>query len=312
MAEEYAGIVSEIRDLVETYKTPEIRTLIEPGTGVEAIVRVAEDGTFAVDDEIFDQYRPHPKRRRGVANFTKVSSLIDHVNRFKNEDSALFASDGRDRPSIVAVLNYHDAVNDLNGEATPIEPKPRFGDHRSVFRFPLSDEWAAWTGNDGKPMTMATFARFLEDRIIDVVDPSGDFKPSEDLQQFINICGGKTASPAKLIELSRGLQVFENSVVGEAIKLSSGESQIEFKSEHVDAKGKPLNVPGLFLIAIPVFKHDVRYRIAARLRYRKTSEGLFFIYDLWRVDNAFDTALSEACEIIRDKTGLPLFYGSPE
>lgn len=312
MAEEYAGVIAEARALVETYKKPEFQTIEEPGTGVKALVTIDGDGVNSVDDGVFADYRDHPKRRQGTATFTKVESLIDHVNRFKNEDSALFAADSRSAPSICAVLDYHDAVNDANGEPTPIDPTPRFGDHRSLFRFPLSDEWSAWNGSNAKAMSMVGFASFMEDRIVDVLDPDTGGELGEELQRFIALCGGKIASPAKLIELSRGLQVFENSVVGEMTKLSSGEAQIEFKSEHVDAKGKPLNVPGLFLIAIPVFKHGERFRIAARLRYRKTAEGIVFWYELWRSEQVFDTAFSEACEAVRSKTGLPLFYGSPE
>lgn len=312
MAEEYAGVLTEARNLIETYRKPEFQRIEEPGTGMNALVTIDKDGVHAVDDSVFAPYRSHPKRREGTATFTKVESLIDHVNRFKNEDSALFACDNRSTPSIAAVLDYHDAVNDENGEATPLDPKPRFGSHRSLFRFPLSDEWAAWNGSNAKPMSMSGFASFLEDRIVDVLDPDAGGGLGEELQRFIALCGGKIASPAKLIELSRGLQVFENSVVGEMTKLSSGEAQIEFKSEHVDAKGKPLNVPGLFLIAIPVFKHGERFRIAARLRYRKTAEGIVFWYELWRAEQVFDTAFSEACEVVRSKTGLPLFYGSPE
>jgi hypothetical protein len=106
--------------------------------------------------------------------------------------------------------------------------------------------------------------------------------------------------------------VNERSAVKEAINLSSGEAQVQFAAEHLDDAGQPLRVPGLFLIGIPVFLHGPLYRIAARLRYRKTPAGLVFFYQLWRADRTFDHAFREACERVRIETELPLLFGRPE
>lgn len=253
---------------------------------------------------IFDEYRLNPRTREGSATLTSIESLIDHVNRFKDADSALFAVDDRANPSITAVLDYHRA-----GAAA----EPRFGRHRSLFQFPLSDEWKAWTKSDGETFSMGEFAAFLEDRIIDVLDliPGEDSLP-EDMQRFVNTVGGSIASPSKLIELSVGLKVNEQSAVKEAINLSSGEAQVQFIAQHVDDAGQPLRVPGLFLIGIPVFRHGPHYRIAARLRYRKTPVGLVFFYQLWRADRVFDHSFREACERVRVETDLPMLFGKPE
>lgn len=303
MAEEYAGVIAEARDLIEDKMLPDLREVIEPGTDVKALALVTKDGVNNVDDSLFDEYRGKPKRRKGYAHFTKIESLIDHVNRFKDDDTALFANDARATPSIAAVLDYHRAG---------AEADPRFGEHRSVFKFPLSDEWQAWTGANAKPLPMKQFARFLEDRIIDVIDMiPGEDTLGETLQKYVDLCGGKVASAAKLIELSRGLKVYQNVVVDESANISSGETQVQFSNEHVDSKGRPLNVPNVFLIAIPVFKHGPLYRIAARLRY-DVGEGIKFAFELWRIDAAFDDAFGEAVERVRVETELPLFYGSSE
>lgn len=187
------------------------------------------------------------------------------------------------------------------------------GKHRAVFPFPLSDEWKAWQEQDKKPMSMIDFAAFLEDRIVDVLDmiPGEDSLP-EDMQKFVNAIGGRIASPSRLLELSVGLKVHEKAAVSEAVNLASGEAQIQFVSEHVDASGAPLKVPNLFLIGIPVFRNGQFYRLAARLRYRKSSSGLLFWYDLWRADRVFDHAFRDGCERARVETDLPLLFGTPE
>lgn len=301
--EESQSTVADLRDLIETYLRPEIRPVTEPDTQTVAPVIIDRGEPRAIPEEAFDAFRASPKRRRGAASFTKIEGLIDHINRFKDADSAIFAADDRSKPSLTAVLDYHRAGADAS---------PRFGVHRSVFRFSLSDEWTAWTRANKAPMPMAKFAAFLEDRIIEVIDPSAGDPLPEELQKYIALRGGKVATGAKLVELSRGMHVFENAVVGETVNLASGEGVIEFRSEHVDAKGRPLNVPGLFLIAIPVFRHGDLYRIAARLCYRKTGEGLVFWFELWRADQAFDDAFANACERVRTETELPLFFGTPE
>ena len=61
-----------------------------------------------------------------------------------------------------------------------------------------------------------------------------------------------------------------------------------------------------------MFRHGDPWRIAARLRYRKTDEGLVFWYELLRADLTFDTAIKEACERAAAATDLPLFFGAPE
>tara|TARA_R110000782_G_scaffold167129_9_gene259345 strand:+ start:78777 stop:79697 length:921 start_codon:yes stop_codon:yes gene_type:complete len=299
-----SGTASEVRKIIEDYSVPDLQVLKEPGTDVEAIALITPNGARAVGAEVFDEYRLVPKRRYGTAMLTAIESLIDHVNRFKDGDSALFAVDDRDNPSITAVLDYHR----IGSEATP-----RYGMHRSLFQFPLSDEWKAWTKSDGEMFGMADFAAFLEDRIIDVLDLiPGEDSLGEDLQRFVNTVGGSIASPSKLIELSVGLKVNERSAVKEAINLASGEAQVQFVSEHVDDAGQPLRVPGLFLIGIPVFNQGPIYRLAARLRYRKTPGGLVFFYQLWRADRTFDHSFREACERVRVETELPLLFGKPE
>lgn len=303
-AKETAGIVAEVRSIVETYSRGQLETLKEPGSNVEALALITTNGARPVPADVFDMYRVAPKSRQGTAEFTAIESLIAHVNRFKDQDSALFAIDDRDNPSITAVLDYHRAGADAD---------PRFGRHRSQFKFPLSDEWREWNKHDDKAFSMGEFAAFLEDRIIDVLDliPGEDSLP-EDMQRFVNTVGGTIASPSKLIELSVGLKVNEQSAVKEAINLASGEAQVQFVSQHVDEAGQPLRVPGLFLIGIPVFKNGPHYRLAARLRYRKTPGGLVFFYQLWRADRVFDHSFREACERVQVETELPMLFGKPE
>lgn len=298
--------IKAVKDLVEEHFEPKLVELTDPITGTEALGYVDRDGVHAVPASVFDDYLDMPRRRKGTAVLLSLDSLIAHAIRFKGESSIIFADDDRTKPSLTTVLDYH---------AAGADSQPSFGQHRSAFAFPLSDEWKAWAETDKKPMPMAEFSAFLEDRINDVLYfvPDEDELP-EDLKKFINISGGVSsiATPERLVELSRGLRINEASAVREVINLQSGEGQILFQSEHSDEHGLPLRVPSLFLIAIPVFRNDGLYRIAARLRYRKTPGGIVFWYELWRADRVFDHAFRMACDRVRTETDLPLLFGKPE
>jgi hypothetical protein len=306
MDTEHSLAIEQIANFIDEKSKPSISYEAEPGTEVLAPVVIDHSGVKPLPASTFDDYRTAPVRRKGTATLNSLDSFIAHAIRFKDADSLIFADDRREAPSLTSVLDYHRAGSDAS---------PRFGQHRGHFAFPLSDEWKAWSKMDAKPMPMREFAAFIEDRVIDVLHliPEEDELP-EDLQKFVSACGGTEgiATPQRLVELSRGLQVNEDSVVKEAIRLTSGEGQVLFQSEHRDATGAPLRIPSLFLLALPVFRNDGLYRLAARLRYRKTAEGIVFWYDLWRADRVFDHAFTLACERARIETGLPLLLGKPE
>jgi hypothetical protein len=304
------GVIKEARDLIEDYGKAEFTTFTVSDGGQDLTIPAVVQGTelHILRPSEIEDWRTRPRFRAGTASLLTVESLIEHVNRFKDDDSVLFANNDRASPTITAILDYH---------PKGATAAPRFGKHRAHYAFPLSDEWIAWHASNGlkRAMPMAEFAEFLEDRIVDVIVliPDEDSVP-EELQKFINSLGGvdTIATPNKLMELSRGLQVYEDSALKQAVKLSSGEGELSFEVTHRDQDGKPLKVPSLFLIAIPVFKNGPLYRIAARLRYRKGPEGVIFWYDLWRSERSFDDAFNEGCERVEVETGLPLLLGKPE
>lgn len=102
-------------------------------------------------------------------------------------------------------------------------------------------------------------------------------------------------------------------VVGESIKLSSGEGKITLSSTNttLDEQGVVIVVPTMFAIGIPVFDNGVPYQILARLRYR-AKPRLTFWYELWRTNRVFDHAFNEAVEQVQNETQRTVWLGSPE
>lgn len=306
-------LINAIKDLVEDQQRAHVVGIKDPVSGKATNVILAPDGTVTpLPASTYEDYLDEPRYRRGTSTLTSLDSFIAISNRFRDDHSAVFACDDRDKPSLTTVFDYNPA-NVHGGEGVGIEEsRPRFGRHRARFAFPLSDEWQAWNAANAQQMDMPTFAAFLEDRIVDVAAP-GELPLNADQQKFIDRIGGRdlVATPSDLITLSRGLKINENATITNEVNLASGEGQIHFGTEHTDASGAPLRIPTSFVLAIPAFRNDALYAVVARLRYRPRPVLRFF-YELYGVERIFDHAFHEATQKVNEATGLPIYLGSPE
>lgn len=94
--------------------------------------------------------------------------------------------------------------------------------------------------------------------------------------------------------------------------MQSGEGGLVFEEAHQGAGGTKVNVPKVFLIAIPLFdKSPFHYRIPVRIRYRLDSGLIKWTFSLFGADDVIDEAIKEAATHVHEGTSLPLFYGTP-
>lgn len=293
---------SENKDLIDAIeKYVGVQTIeAKRGEQIADILVLPAGKTAQGIKKFLDEYRDRPERREGTATLTTLDSFIEHVNRHKDDNSAVFVDVANTKdPKLVAVIDYN--------EAGP-KAQARFRRHQAIYQFPVSDEWKAWTGCKDQ-MAQAAFAEFLEERIVDIMDPSAVGKAAK---EFADTVGIKLAGPSRIMELSRGLSVRVNSKASNAINLSSGEGQVSFEETHQGQDGGPINIPGGFVIGIPVFRNGAPYSIPVRLRYRVQGGAVVWWFSLQRVDRVWDDAVGEAASAAKDKTGLPVFFGRPE
>lgn len=260
-----------------------------------------------------------PARRRGTAQLLTLASLIGWANRFKGENSALFADTDPTAPSLICVADYH-----LAGPADPAsdgtDSTARHGQHRGAYKFPVSDEWAAWTAISGKAMSKDDLAEFLTDHARDLLDPTphlltgnGEAEPWEiAMRREAKLQATRFGQVLDLLQISRSLSIRETSDLTLVKNQQTGEQQVQFLNEHRDPEGRPIDIPGLFLIAIPVFRGGAAYRLAVRLQYRKSGPNIAFTLTIHDRSRAFDDAIGEAMDMAKAVTGLPLFEGRPE
>lgn len=245
-----------------------------------------------------ESYRLHPRRKKGTAEAQTFASFCELTNRHKTEHSAIFADADWRKPSFTAVIDYHHLGKD---------GQPAYGGHRVHYAFPLSEEWQAWTKMNGQKMTQEDFACFLEDRVAELASPTEEERIWLERDFATTI-----ATPSQLVELSRGLQVNVASKVKAAHTLANGEGQIVWEESHQDADGKPLKVPGIFILSCPPFFMGDKVRIPVRLRYRASGGVVVWFYQIYRPDQFITEHVRHALFDAHERTGLPTYEGKPE
>jgi uncharacterized protein YfdQ (DUF2303 family) len=269
------------------------------GDGLPEAVPVGFDRTgqkFVSLKALIEEHRIQPARRKGTASVETLKSFVDLVNRHKDAQSALFGKTSWPEPRLTAVLNYDAA-----------DAEARFGDHRVVYAFPLTDEFKAWVGGNGKLMSQADFAAFLEEHAAELAAPY-----DADKSNYEPLFRETFATPSEMLSLSRELEVFVESRAKQGIRLQSGERVVEFAEEHQNAKGEKVVIPGIFMVSVPAFVDGSNVRIPARLRYRIAGGDIKWFYQLYRWESFLREEVEHALADAAKETGLPAFEGAPE
>lgn len=290
-----------IRELAEKSTETKIVDVPTVGLGVGLPPSVPmlwnhEDQRVITVKAEIEQWRIRPERAVGTAKVDTLASFVDLINRHKTADTAIFARAQWPKPLLMAVVDYH-----------KVDHEPAWGRHRISYEFPLTEEFTAWVNGNGKAMSQLDFAHFLEDHAAELAAPT----EGED-NAFGKMFKERFATPAELITLSRGLEVFVGARIKRQERLQSGERVIEFTSENRDAEGKQIDVPGVFMISVPPFVDGGPVRIPARLRYRAGQGDVTWFYQLYRWEYWLRQQVKSDMEHAAMETALPAYEGAPE
>lgn len=269
---------------------------------------VPRDGGSSIVDltPMITPYLQRPAARTGTANVQTLEAFIALVNRHKGAHSAIFGDGNWRAPKLLAVIDYHDPAESGDGEQS-LDPVARHLKHRIAYAFPLHELWKTWLSADGVTMSQGDFAEFIEEHLPELSSPTLAQSAEADRDYQTTI-----ATPSDMLTLSRGLEVVVGSKVKNSQRLQSGEGEILFETDHRDAAGKPLKVPGMFMINVPVFEGGDAVSFQVRLRYRVKEGNVTWAFKLLRPDLYIDGAVTGAFERVRAETTLPLYLGTPE
>lgn len=283
------------------------------------------DGDQRVVDLLphMEPYFQRPLARKGTATALTLLSFIDLVNRHKGVSSAVFGDPNWRKPTATAVIDYHDQVPEPGSDdrvAQPadsppsrsLDPYARHGKHRIHYAFPLDEAWQAWVKIhdrcvNGLPLDQHEFAEWIEDHIMDIGSPT-----AVEEAEIKRLFGATVATGADMMTLSRGLEVNEKVAVKTAVKLASGEGEIQFERAHTDKAGGAVKVPGFFMLNVPVFYLGDPVTVPVRLRYRVSEGVVTWLMLMHRPDIHVTGAVQAAFDKIRTETNLPLYEGSAE
>lgn len=296
-----AHAIELVRKMAEGAAKPEIVPVATKGLG-EGLPDLVPVGfnratqQFASLKMLIEEQRQAPARRRGTATVDTLESFVALIDRHKDAESVIFGRCSWPEPKLTAVLNY-----DREGGAA------RFGDHRIVYAFPLTDEFKAWVNADARPMDQEVFAAFIEEHAAELSAPS-DGERSEYERLFKEVF----ATPSEVLELSRHLEVFIGARAKRGVRLQTGERTIEFAEEHHNAKGEKVTIPGIFMVSVPAFIDGDAVRLPARLRYRIAGGDIKWFYQLYRWEFYLREQVGYNLKDAATRTGLPAFEGAPE
>ena len=282
------------------------------GAGAASVASVPTGRTLVDLKPFLDKYATKPDRRVGQATLQDLDSLAAWANRHKDAGSVLFCNVHPSNPSMTVYIDYH-----MEGEDN--EASARFGGFKGHYAFPLEKRWKEWMEKDGKFISQVDFADFIDDHVNDLLAPAvnvdGNGAPlatqPDEVSRFLAMVGGRTAQPNEVVTLSRGLAVTASGKASMKVDIQSGEVSAMFEEVHTDSNGVKLDVPKLFLIAIPVFHlTNLFYRVPVRIRYRVAEGKVVWQFKMFGAAEIFDQAVRDAAAKVQEATGLPLFYGT--
>jgi len=234
--------------------------------------------------EMLEKLMPNPARKVGTVTLSDLNSFIDYVKRDGSLAScriyaAVDVIEGK--VSFTAVLNDHE------------EEKAHWRDYRTVYTPAKSVEWLTWMKSDGKPMTQADFAKFLEDNVKDIASVAG------------------MPSGAQMLAMALDFEAKQEVIIKSSTRLQSGTVAFSYVDKEDDATVKRMEVFQRFTLGLAPFFNGAAYQLAARLKYKHNSGKLSFWYELVRPDLVLQDATSDLIKTIKEQTGFPVYYGNP-
>lgn len=215
----------------------------------------------------------HPLRKRGTVQVFDAASLNTIMAENADHAITVYVDRNPTEPAVVAVLNGHGAKG------------PGWGDFRASINFRATPQWLKWAGIDGRLMSQQDFANFIEDNLLDVLDPA----------------------PADMLEISRSLMVTRTTEYKSVTRPKSG--LIQFKNESADTFAESTRVPDeITLLLSPLFGVPPQ-SVTARFRYRIEGGALKLGVKLQRIEELMDAIMRDVLGAIVLPPGAVMVEG---
>lgn len=220
-----------------------------------------------------------PDHVRQAVALQTTDSLVEYINRYKSEDTMLFADIGTD--TIVAAIDYHAREEGAVAEARHVA-------HRATLTLSRSIEWTEWNRISGHLFDQLQFARFIEENAADIRAPDG----------------------AELLECIRDLQAHRKVNFTKAVRTSSENENFEY-SEETTAKTKSggIEIPTKFKLGIPVYFGQGDNELFAFLRWKLGDGALTLGIQLHRPEHVRQAVFQAIVTDVAERTECLAVFG---
>lgn len=224
-------------------------------------------------------YLDYPTRKKGSIILFDVDSFNTYLGaNAKPGETIIYVDRDLGEPSITAVLNDNSSAN------------PGFRDFRATLQFRKTPQWKKWQAMDGKMVSQEMFSEFVEENMLDILDPPG----------------------AQMLEIVTYLQVTRAVDFKSAVNLGNGNVQFQ-NLESTDAKVSTglLTIPTIFVLALAPIMGGPTFKIEARFRFRLADGKLSLGLKLQRLEDVMEQVFDDVVQNMTLETGVLMVSGKP-
>lgn len=242
--------------------------------------QLPDGGMMIVIPEGYQGERIEPKDPPRIKQAITVhdrDSFVAYVNRFKTDDTRIFAEPGflADGPArMVAVIDYHGAA------------RPDHGVHTVTYTLRYAEQWQRWTALQGRPLKQAEFAELIEESRADIVAPDA----------------------ATLLDIVRVFKASKKVDFDSVVYLQNGDVRLGYE-ERTEQKGSSGPLPETMQLGIPVYFWGVSYKVPMFVRYRVGQGSVAFQLKIDRPDVIEDAAFTEMVKAVSEATSIDAYLG---
>ncbi|HWU31020.1 MAG TPA: DUF2303 family protein [Microbacterium sp.] len=224
------------------------------------------DGSLEVVDT--DDYAEHPRRKEAKRSVTDATSFVTYVNRHADARTEVYAHTNTSK--VVAVIDSHDEAGAY----------PGWQKHRVSLDLEHSKAWIAWAEADGKLFEQDVFADFIDDRYLDVIDPTA----------------------ARMIDIARSFQAHTKVTFDSTIREASGDVKLNFTEDTAARAGQKgeIEIPAKIQLALRPYVGGPIYSLWANFRYRLRGGAVLLGFKLERPELILEAAFADIVTEIRD------------
>lgn len=205
-----------------------------------------------------EEFQPAPSRIVAARKFRDVASLADYLGRFEVAESVALS-----RPTageIHVIIDHHAGPG-----------RPAWCSHSATFAACFTPEYAAWQAIDRKPMAQVQALEFLEERAVDVIEPT----------------------PADIMDIIMNFDALKRVSFKQSTRLHDGQRQFVYHEEN-EARGQVI-LPEMIRLRLPIYEGMEPDTVCVRVRYRIEDGRLSFAF-LIDQRPAIELTAFERCE----------------